>query len=217
MGQFCYCSLSPQGDDNRPLAQGSHADRIAAYPRKGTIMRPSFFKSSMSGNCSLSPQGDDNLSDLNGSYKMAIAAYPRKGTIILFIDGKLYDGFIAAYPRKGTITSHQSARRTTCTDYSLSPQGDDNLTKLMVWGVQFNYSLSPQGDDNSFLSTYTIYLRDCSLSPQGDDNLIILLSIMLLLNCSLSPQGGKKLRIKKRCGVFLLQTLTLCFPWAVPL
>ena len=34
---------------------------------------------------------------------MAIAAYPRKGTIILFIDGKLYDGFIAAYPRKGTI------------------------------------------------------------------------------------------------------------------
>ena len=124
---------------------------------------------------------------------------------------------IAAYPRKGTITSHQSARRTTCTDYSLSPQGDDNLTKLMVWGVQFNYSLSPQGDDNSFLSTYTIYLRDCSLSPQGDDNLIILLSIMLLLNCSLSPQGGKKLRIKKRCGLFLLQTLTLCFPWAVPL
>ena len=55
-------------------------------------------------------------------------------------------------------------------NYSLSPQGDDNLTKLMVWGVQFNYSLSPQGDDNSFLSTYTIYLRDCSLSPQGDDN-----------------------------------------------
>ena len=173
MGQFCYCSLSPQGDDN---------SIVEFCPRCDT-------------NCSLSPQGDDNLSDLNGSYKMAIAAYPRKGT----------------------ITSHQSARRTTCTDYSLSPQGDDNLTKLMVWGVQFNYSLSPQGDDNSFLSTYTIYLRDCSLSPQGDDNLIILLSIMLLLNCSLSPQGGKKLRIKKRCGVFLLQTLTLCFPWAVPL
>ena len=173
MGQFCYCSLSPQGDDNLP-------SNIFAM---------------LSPHCSLSPQGDDNLSDLNGSYKMAIAAYPRKGTIILFIDGKLYDGFIAAYPRKGTIartgcccsnllhiaayprkgtiTSHQSARRTTCTDYSLSPQGDDNL--------------------------------------------IILLSIMLLLNCSLSPQGGKKLRIKKRCGVFLLQTLTLCFPWAVPL
>ena len=35
-------------------------------------------------------------------------------------------------------------------------------------------------------------------------------------DCSLSPQGGKKLRIK-RCGVFLLQTLTFCFPWAVPL
>ena len=101
---------------------------------------------------------------------------------------------IAAYPRKGTITKGKS--------------NESSITDC---------SLSPQGDDNSFLSTYTIYLRDCSLSPQGDDNLIILLSIMLLLNCSLSPQGGKKLRIKKRCGVFLLQTLTLCFPWAVPL
>ena len=173
MGQFCYCSLSPQGDDNI----GGHITIVGAN----------------------------------------IAAYPRKGTITHLGPASREISEIAAYPRKGTITSHQSARRTTCTDYSLSPQGDDNLTKLMVWGVQFNYSLSPQGDDNSFLSTYTIYLRDCSLSPQGDDNLIILLSIMLLLNCSLSPQGGKKLRIKKRCGVFLLQTLTLWFPWAVPL
>ena len=55
---------------------------------------------------------------------------------------------IAAYPRKGTITSHQSARRTTCTDYSLSPQGDDNFIFCSSIILPFYCSLSPQGDDN---------------------------------------------------------------------
>ena len=145
---------------------------ITTYPRKGTITQDEqsnqeHFDCSLSPqgddnsivefcprcdtNCSLSPQGDDNLSDLNGSYKMAIAAYPRKGT----------------------ITSHQSARRTTCTD--------------------------------------------CSLSPQGDDNVNFLNHQHKFCNCNLSPQGGRKSPHQKRCGVFLLQTLTSCFPWAVPL
>ena len=151
MGQFCYCSLSPQGDDNLP-------SNIFAM---------------LSPHCSLSPQGDDNLSDLNGSYKMAIAAYPRKGTIILFIDGKLYDGFIAAYPRKGTIA------RTGCCCSNL----------LHIAAYPRKGTITPRCSPGGWSAEY----------------------------CSLSPQGGKKLRIKKRCGVFLLQTLTLCFPWAVPL
>ena len=128
---------------------------------------------------------------------------------------------IAAYPRKGTITSHQSARRTTCTDYSLSPQGDDNLTKLMVWGVQFNYSLSPQGDDNSFLSTYTIYLRDCSLSPQGDDNEQVLSVRRKSSHCSLSPQGddnreGAKNSASKKMRSFSFANLNSLFSVGCP-
>ena len=125
-----------------------------------------------------------------------IAAYPRKGTITWTSSSRRRrKSLIAAYPRKGTITPR------------CSPGG---------WSAEY-CSLSPQGDDNIGSGVFSMSAMHCSLSPQGDDNLLSMMLLLMLIYCSLSPQGGKKLRIKKRCGVFLLQNLTLCFPWAIPL
>ena len=55
---------------------------------------------------------------------------------------------IAAYPRKGTITRPCLAGSSHQTDYSLSPQGDDNFVLQYVSDFFDDYSLSPQGDDN---------------------------------------------------------------------
>ena len=172
MGQFCYCSLSPQGDDNHMPRYICSTFPIAAYPRKGTITW---------------------TSSSRRRRKSLIAAYPRKGTItrrgLVCTDNHA----IAAYPRKGTITQDEQSNQE-----------------------HFDCSLSPQGDDNSVPLSLLTVVWNCSLSPQGDDNLLMLIFFIIISYCSLSPQGGKKLRIK-RCGVFLLQTLTFCFPWAVPL
>ena len=64
MGQFCYCSLSPQGDDNNT---------------------PYYYDYNKL-NCSLSPQGDDNSFAIVRLLRSRIAAYPRKGTITHKID-----------------------------------------------------------------------------------------------------------------------------------
>ena len=55
-----HCSLSPQGDDNFTFLICFFSARIAAYPRKGTIMFRAMFSTALSKDCSLSPQGDDN-------------------------------------------------------------------------------------------------------------------------------------------------------------
>ena len=101
---------------------------------------------------------------------------------------------IAAYPRKGTIT----------------------LRSMAIRSRKSIAAYPRKGTITSHQSARRTTCTDCSLSPQGDDNLLMLIFFIIISYCSLSPQGGKKLRIK-RCGVFLLQTLTFCFPWAVPL
>ena len=118
-----------------------------------------------------------------------IAAYPRKGTITWTSSSRRRrKSLIAAYPRKGTITR----RGLVCTD---------------------NHAIAAyprKGTITSHQSARRTTCTDCNLSPQGDDNLLMLIFFIIISYCSLSPQGGKKLRIK-RCGVFLLQTLTFCF------
>ena len=80
MGQFCYCSLSPQGDDNSFAIVRLLRSRIAAYPRKGTITQDEQ-SNQEHFDCSLSPQGDDNIIIVIYMQSPFIAAYPRKGTI----------------------------------------------------------------------------------------------------------------------------------------
>ena len=61
MGQFCYCSLSPQGDDNYTVEAEQTSATIAAYPRKGTITITFGGLMETNMNCSLSPQGGKKL------------------------------------------------------------------------------------------------------------------------------------------------------------
>ena len=103
-----------------------------------------------------------------------------------------------------------------------------------------NFNFSPQGDGNCHrgckqrrsccISTYprkgtetalplpgrrkTEYFN---LSPQGDGNLFNLANSVAFLTFQLIPARGQKTPHQKRCGVFLLQTLTLYFPWAFSL
>ena len=147
------CSLSPQGDDNFPLDTLRLCPRIAAYPRKGTITRPCLAGSSHQTDYSLSPQGDDNfvlqyVSDFFDDYSLSPQGDNNLLMLIFFImisycslSPQGDDNFpldtlrlcprIAAYPRKGTITRPCLAGSSHQTDYSLSPQGDDNRTA--VW------------------------------------------------------------------------------------
>ena len=108
MGQFCYCSLSPQGDDNSAMTTPARTGAvIAAYPRKGTII--------------------ERVKNVINREK--IAAYPRKGTIMPMSRSISSRMDIAAYPRKGTITQDEQSNQEHF-DCSLSPQGDDNRRRL---------------------------------------------------------------------------------------
>ena len=147
-----------------------------------------------------------------------IAAYPRKGTITWTSSSRRRrKSLIAAYPRKGTITR----RGLVCTDNhaiaayprkgTITKDREPERDRLEIAAYPRKGTITPRCSPGGWSAEY------CSLSPQGDDNLLSMMLLLMLIYCSLSPQGGKKLRIKKRCGVFLLQNLTLCFPWAIPL
>ena len=194
--------------------------------------------------CSLSPQGDDNLSDHYGSYKIYIAAYPRKGTITMGPGQRRCGHQIAAYPRKGTITPRCSPGGWSAEYCSLSPQGDDNPKFYTSFLTTNNCSLSPQGDDNlsDHYGSYKIYIaayprkgtitmgpgqRRCGhqIAAYPRKGTITSKCFLFVVSHHIAayPRKGtitareQKTPHQKRCGVFLLQTLTLCFPWAVPL
>ena len=104
MGQFCYCSLSPQGDDNLSDHYGSYKIYIAAYPRKGTItMGP--------GQRRCGHQ---------------IAAYPRKGTITPRCSPGGWSAEYCSLSPQGDDNPKFYTSFLTTNNCSLSPQGDDN-------------------------------------------------------------------------------------------
>ena len=126
MGQFCYCSLSPQGDDNLSDHYGSYKIYIAAYPRKGTItMGP--------GQRRCGHQ---------------IAAYPRKGTITPRCSPGGWSAEYCSLSPQGDDNPKFYTSFLTTNNCSLSPQGDDNEQVLSVRRKSSHCSLSPQGDDN---------------------------------------------------------------------
>ena len=167
---------------------------ISTYPRKGT---------------------ETSAISLDGEW-MPISTYPRKGTETrcgmlpsnrflrfqlipargrkLAILSLVASSRISTYPRKGTETG-RVLHRIHSTGFQLIPARGRKL-----------YSFS--------FFTCIIYFNS---SPQGDGNPLEVAAMLASATFQLIPARGQKTPHQKRCGVFLLQTLTLCFPWAIPL
>ena len=121
---------------------------------------------------------------------------------------------ITTYPRKGTVTLRlQCTYRHMRRHYNLSPQGDGNLSGLVllrhklritthprkgtVTGMchpvtlrQHNYNLSPQGDGNTFPLTFATVVVYYNLSPQGDGNLMRMSFPYFLPSITIYPRKG---------------------------
>ena len=155
---------------------------------------------------------------LQGFKEMLISTYPRKGTetyLLLWLMKNIRFQLIPArgrkhfhlsieimmciistYPRKGTETALVNHLVPEVLDFNLSPQGDGNGTQTESLMIDLIFQLIP---------------------ARGRKPLLHPVRAAGLNNFNLSPQGGKKLRIKKRCGVFLLRALTFRFSWAFSL
>ena len=152
MGQFCYCSLSPQGDDNF-----IRKEDYGAAP-----------------NCSLSPQGDDNFPLDTLRLCPRIAAYPRKGTITRpCLAGSSHQTDYSLSPQGDDNEQVLSVRRKS-SHCSLSPQGDDNREGA-------KNSASKKMRSFSFTNLNSLFSVGCS-SMNGTIAAAVIFSLLRLLH-----------------------------------
>lgn len=137
-----------------------------------------------------------------------------KSSIFLFFLGQLCYFNLSPQGDENFLASSMPARYQY---FNLSPQGDENILTALMDLIAFSFQLIPARGrkpinepvfaSQAVISTYPRKGTETSaISLDGE-----------WMPISTYPRKGAKTPHQKRCGVFLLQTLTLCFPWAIPL
>ena len=172
---------------------------------------------------------------------MNISTYPRKGTETASCGSppKPPDIHFNLSPQ-GDGNGLLCLRSNRCRNFNLSPQGDGNEECCISFVRCHPFQLIlARGRKHRFSGTAAARNGHFNLPPQGDGNISSMLTSTTgskfqlipargrkplrsggnvgFCNISTYPRKGTKNSASKRCGVFLLQTLTLCFPWAIPL